>query len=116
MVHLRRQWSDVLLAEGYILRRQRTRPQAAIAAVIAHAGVVDDGHIVDIGVMNNRLVYACNRTVVLERIVVPVSAHVAHTHVAVAVVHAAIEADVRTPVAVVPSITAAVEAPVSRRP
>jgi hypothetical protein len=54
--------------------------------------------------------------VVVELIVVPIPAVVAAANITVAVVHAAVVADVATPIPLMPPVTARVIAPVSGSP
>jgi hypothetical protein len=116
MAYLFRQRTRVLLAICHIFRWQWTRPESAIAAVVANPCVVDDGYIVDVDIPYHRLIHPGNGAVIHECIVVPIPADVAYADVAEAIIYAAIEADVRSPVAVMPSVTAAVEAPIAGGP
>src|ERR1700722_8161367 len=90
---------------------------AAAAAVVADAvgfAVIADAAVV--GVVNVGHVHVIHRAVVIEMIVVPVAAFVAVAEIAEAVIHAAVEADVRAPVSTVPEIAAAAPAPISGSP
>lgn len=104
------------LASCRKFRWRRPCGNSTSSAVIAHARVIDDGHVVHIDIVNNRRVHARDRAVVEEGAVMPVTAHVARTDVAIAVVHAAIKANVRTPITPVPQVTIVVEAPITGRP
>src|ERR1017187_9938292 len=100
------------------LTPRRLRGDAAVAAVEAHAvdrDVVDYGTVVDVGdpdVVRNIV----DAAVVEKRAAPPFATLIAMAAIAVAIIDAAIEADVGTPVAAVPEIGAIEEAPVARRP
>jgi len=87
---------------------------AAIEADIAHCGVVDDRLVVDVG--DDGRVHLGDGAVLEEGPMVPMAAPVAYTPVTTAVVHAAIEADVGTPVPGMPNIDAVTPTPVAGRP
>src|SRR6202035_5262039 len=76
--------------------------------VVDHRAVVHVGDVgrVDVG----------DRAVVVELVAAPAAALIALAAIAEAVVDAAVEADVRAPVAAAPHIDAALPAPVSGRP
>jgi putative CocE/NonD family hydrolase len=119
---LHRGGRDVLLVHGGSLRGRRLRSDAA-RTVVAHAvdrGVVDRGvvdhRVVDVGVVDHGGVHAHHGRVVGEYPAPPLAADEADAAVAEAVVHAAVEADVRAPVAGMKQVHAADEAPVSRGP
>ena len=115
------------------LGRNRTRLDAATAAVIADA-VIDDrvvdvvvgDRVVDADVVDNHraVVHVVNvgdvdvadGAIVGEAIAVPVAALIAGAVIAEAIGHAAVEADVATPVAAMEAIAAVVRTPPSRRP
>jgi hypothetical protein len=93
---------------------------AARSARIGHMPVIDDG-----GVMNDRFIpvdvveaaaYMHDRRVVEEVAAAPFAAGKADTHVAEAVVDAAVISYVRSPIAVVEQVMAAFKAPVRGRP
>jgi hypothetical protein len=106
----------MLLVEGDVLCRGWARHQAAAASVVADPVVIDDCDIVNVDVPDDRRIHACDGAVVVEVVVIPIAALIARAKVAVAVIHAAIKAQVRSPVAVVPQVAVAVEAPIARRP
>ena len=94
---------------------------ATMSAVEAHAVdglaavgdvVVDDGVVVDVGDMAD----VSNGAVVVEVVAVPIATEEADADVAEAIVDTAVEADVRTPVAGMEAVAAAVVTPVGRRP
>jgi hypothetical protein len=116
MLHLRGQRTNVLLAHGGELALRGSRTDAAAAAVVADAGIVvhDHGAVVDVGDVGG--VDVVDRAVVHEAVMVPVAAVVAGTGISVAGGNAAVEADMRAPVAGVPAIEAAEEAPPGRCP
>ena len=106
MRDLGRQRTHVLLAHGGELALCGPYGQAAASAVIAHAGVVHvhDLHVVDVGDLRD--VDVGDGAVVHEAVVIPIAAMEAITGVAIAVGDSAIEADVRSPVAMMPAIEA----------
>jgi hypothetical protein len=69
-----------------------------------------------IDVVNDGCVYVVHRLIVDELVAVPISAFISTAHIPKAVVDPAIEADVRTPIAVVPVIATAPEPPIGRSP
>jgi len=98
-------------------RRPGAHLQPARSAVEAHTGaaaVFTDGAIVD--VVDYGDVDIVDRAVVVEVAAAPVAALVADADIAKAVVDAAIEPDMRTPVATVKAIAVIVVAPVSGCP
>jgi hypothetical protein len=106
---------------GYLLRRLGGVLNAMRTAVIGDAVVVGDGVILDncpviVSVVDCGFIDACDRGVIAEVVALPIAAGVADAPVAVAVVHAAIVADVAAPVAVMEPVVAAVPSPVGRRP
>jgi hypothetical protein len=89
----------------YELAAARACLQAAFTTVVthpSHVDVVDDRLVVDVGDVN--VVDVRNRTVVVERAVIPVTALETNTAVPESVVDAAVESDVRTPIAGVPNV------------
>jgi hypothetical protein len=90
-------------------------------AVVAGVVVIDDGGVVDhhFALVHIRDVYIADvghGAVVVEVIVVPVSALVSAAYIAKAIVHAAIKADIAAPISMIKTITATKVAPVARRP
>lgn len=91
-----------MLRDGHLLRCW-PRLNSTIAAIEAHA-VAGVAHsvAVDIGGVNDGGIYIKDRGVIGEAIAIPASAVEAVAEVAVAVIDAAIEADFRRPVTLVP--------------
>src|SRR5437764_12318668 len=93
----------------------RPRHDSASATVVADAvyrHIIDDGPVVDVDVGDGHVIYAA----IVEKIAaMPVAAAVAHAKVAKAVINAAVEADVRAPIARVPGAKAAAKSQVARR-
>src|SRR5579862_1700025 len=87
---------------------------SAVVADVVVCSVVDNGLVVDI--VNIRDVHIIHRAVVIERSVSPISALIADPAISEAVVHATVEADLRTPVAAIPRIGVATPTPITRRP
>jgi hypothetical protein len=110
--HRRRMWS----APGSNLSRRWPHADALRSAVVAHA-VVDhrpvDDHIALINVGDMHAAEVVDGAVVCKFVAVPVAALVAHADVAEAVIHAAVETDIASPVAAMESITPAHKAPVA---
>ena len=100
------------------LRGSGAHLQSTRSAVEAHPGaaavVSADAAVVD--VMHHVYFHSVDRAVVVEVPAAPVAALVPDADIAKAVIDAAIEADVRTPVATVKAITVIVVAPVAGRP
>src|SRR5580658_7520535 len=94
------------------LRGDTTR--AAVEAGVIHGGVVHHRGVVDVGDVGGR--YVGHGTVVVELSAPPLAAAESHAAVAEAVVDAAVEADMRTPIAPVPGVDAARPAPIAGCP
>ena len=114
-------WSRVLVACGYLFRRLCGVLNAMGTAAIGDVVIVGDGVILDnrsviVSGVNSVLIDARDRGVIAEVVALPVAAGVADAPVAVAVVHAAIVADVAAPIAAMEPVVAAVPIPVGRRP
>jgi hypothetical protein len=106
------------LVRRCFLGRGRTHLDAAPSPVVAHPvhGSVADDRAVNIGVVDHGRVHTHNRGVVTEVAAAPASPVKAHSGIAKAVVHAAIEAYLRSPVARIPEVAAITPAPVARGP
>ena len=106
-------------AETSFLRR-RFMPDAARSARIGDATVVDDRRVVDNRLIAIDIVKSAadvhDRRVVEEVSPTPVATGEADTHVAEAIVHAAVVANVRAPVAFMEDVGAAFISPVGRGP
>jgi hypothetical protein len=118
MLSLNRQGSLVLLMLRGQLLRGRTRRNAAVTPVVAdmvHGGVVhDDCLVVDVRNVGN--VHVGHAAVVIEVASAPLATVETFTGISEAVVNAAVEADVRAPVAAVEKVEAFVPSPPSRSP
>ncbi len=117
VLHLRGRCIHVPVAIRCHLSGSGTRIDSTPAAVIAHAidlAIVDHRFVVH--VMNVGDVYMIHFAVVKEMISVPVPAFVAEAAVPEAVVNAAVEADMRSPVTGVPEIACVAPAPIARGP
>ena len=75
---------------------------AAVIANVVHRSVVDHRRVVN--VVNVGDVHVVHRTVVIQSSIIPVCALVAGTAVAVAIIDAAVEADLWAPVAGMPEV------------
>ena len=71
---------------------------------------------IDIGVTNDRPINVSNRSVIVEGPAFPAATIVSNTAVAEAVVHAAIEPDVGSPIAAMPDVKPSGVTPITRRP
>src|SRR6266851_6564284 len=117
VAHLIHRRLHMLLTQRGLLLGVGAGLHAAGAAVVADAVVVvvhDNGLVVD--VVNVRDVDVVHGTVVGEGSVAPVAALIPDAAVAEAVVHAAVEADMRTPIACVEDVSAAAPSPVPGGP
>jgi len=100
-------------SRGMLLIRSRGKP--SFAAVVADAAgfVANDGPAIRVKV---RAAHVIDRAVIGEHAVVPVTARIADPRVAETIIHAAVEADMMTPVTAMPKIKTAAPAPISGRP
>jgi len=121
-LYLRLDGRRVVFVHGRDLGWAWANVETAVAAVVADAVfdlsavrdvIYDHRAVVDIG---DVAVDMGDGAVVVEVVALPVAAIIAGADVAIAVVNAAVEADVNSPIAVMEAVTAAVEAPVGRRP
>ena len=96
----------------------RARVHSAFSTVVTHAivcrVVIDDGGVVDVA--NVRDVYVVNRAVVVKTVVIPAAALVALAKIAVAIIDAAVEADLRRPISFVKEKPVAVPCPITWGP
>src|SRR5580658_5233432 len=107
----------MLLLCSRIFFRCGARRYPTFAAVIADfvfRGVVGYGLVVNI--VNVRVVHVIHRAVVVKLSVIPISTFIAETSIAEAVVDATVEADVRTPVAAIPSKANTAPTPITGSP
>src|SRR6185437_9230962 len=106
----------VLLAHGLDLRRPGPAVDAAVSAVVAHAGNSHIGDAVVVHVVNHSGVHVVHTAVIGEAISMPVAALVAESDISKAVVDAAIVANVPAPVTAVESVAVIGIAPPSGGP
>jgi hypothetical protein len=92
----------VAFIAGNLFRTNWTGSKATVTSVVADPLVVNDADAVRIRVVNSIGIDARNVAVIYETAVVPIATLVSHAVIAMAVIHAAIKADVRTPESVVP--------------
>jgi hypothetical protein len=107
---------EVMFVIPSLLFVSGTSVDSAMAAVIADAidgDVVDHGAVVDVDIGDVDVV---DGAVVVEVMTSPVAAGIAGANVAESVVHAAVEADVRSPIAGIPEIGAFMPSPIAGRP
>src|SRR5450631_1207033 len=114
-------------AESRYLGRRRANLNSLRTAVVTdpvHGGVVD-GRVVDDGRVHNRAVVhlvhvniadVIDRAIVSKVVSMPVTALVAASHVAEAIVDAAIKPDISAPVSMEQCISPVAISPVTRRP
>src|SRR5215470_16122642 len=118
MLRLHGGHSNVALVSSLQLLRSWTSRCATGTTVEAHAVdgrvVVDDGCVV--GVAHDGDVDVGHRAVVVVSVSLPVTAEEAGTGVAESVVDSAIEANFRSPVAVVPNVEAVIPVPIAWSP
>jgi hypothetical protein len=104
-------------AHGGQLRSRGRKIDTSAAATVTDTVIrCDVGHVRDVGVVYVGHVYIRDLAVVIELVIVPITTVVAAADVAVAVIHAAIVADVAAPGSTVKAVAAGYRAPVSRRP
>src|SRR5580693_1001393 len=105
------------LATRHRFRTRWTRGSAAVSAVEAYSvRATARDHPLVVHIANHASVHIIHRAVVVERSVIPIPARVSHARVAEAVVDAAIESDMRTPIAFMPQVNAVAPTPISRSP
>src|SRR5271169_4869011 len=117
MLRLCRHRWHVTLAGCGLFRGRGTGSDSALAAVIAdtvNRCVIDHRRVVNI--VNVGDVDVVHRTVVIDLAVVPASAFVAMAEISVTVSDAAIEANLRPPIALMEKESVATPAPVRRSP
>src|SRR5215469_9762077 len=106
----------MMFTAPHFLLAGRARIDATPAAVVAdavHRDIINDGLVVDVNVRDGHVVH---RAVVVEVALSPVATFIAPAEIAKAIIHAAIETNVRSPIARVPYIHAVAPSPVSRCP
>ena len=106
----------MLLAGRRFFRTSRTDANSAGAAIVADAVRVVDDDCPVIGIMNDRDVYIAYCTVVIEHSAVPIPARVTDSAVAEAIIDAAVEAHVGTPITRAPHVYAIAPTPITRSP
>jgi hypothetical protein len=107
---------EVMFVAPHILFMRRACVYATAAPVVAnviHSNVMDNGLVIDVNVRDGHIAHAA---VVVEMAVSPIPTFIAGAIVAETIVHAAVESDVRSPVASVPHIRAIAPSPVSWGP
>src|SRR5208337_1328704 len=117
MLALHRSCRRVLLVHRSLFHGGRSGGNSTLAAVVAdmvHRGFVNYGLAVNIG--DVRDVHVIHRAVVVETSVVPISAPIADTTVAKAVVDATVEADTLAPVTFIPCKGIVAPAPIAGSP
>jgi hypothetical protein len=114
---LHSQFLQARLPQGRHFRRTRGKIHTSTAARIAHTIVGRDvGHVGNVSIVDDGVVHVRDLAVVVELVTVPISAVIPAADVPVAVVHAAVIADVAGPKSTVPTIAVRIIAPVSGSP
>ena len=115
VLQLRGHGRNALLAHAGHFRVRRPAGDASrpVVADAVNCGVVDDRAVVHIHIVD---VHVVDGAVVVEPIVVPIPALIAHAGVAESIINAAVVANMLAPKAVVVAIHAGDKSPISRRP
>ena len=105
------------LAHGHPLFTAGIMTDTSRPAVISNVVVVNDrgvvhDRLIHVGVVNNRSIHIHNRGVICEFTAVPFSSHKADSHITESIIHTAIEANVRTPIARMKDVQTARPAPI----
>ena len=103
-------------SDGYDLRRTRAQLETAIAAIKADPVVVVHDHSPVVDVVHHGHVHIVYVAVIEEVAGVPIAALIADAHVAEAIIHASVEANVRTPVAMKEAVAAMGISPIAGGP
>src|SRR5215472_8185862 len=118
VLHLRREWRGVPLVRIRLFLRRWTRLDATIPAVIADVVdgrvIHDHGFVIDVRHVRNA--HVGDAAVVVEPSATPFATDKPYSAVAVTVVDAAVETDMRPPISGVPQVETASPSPVARRP
>jgi hypothetical protein len=105
---------------GFVQNRQfgggRPGVESASTSHIAHVYVGDVRDSVVIHIVNDSGVHVVDRAVVSKLVMIPIPALIAAADITVAVIDAAVVANVMTPIPVVPAIATVVISPVGRGP
>jgi hypothetical protein len=116
MLNLRGHWRRARIMHDSGFLRGRSSIDSTAPAVVTRAIAVVVLHRIVVDIVNDRGIYVGYGTVVINPIVVPVSAVIAAARVSKSVVDAAIVANMTTPIATVPTINAVVVTPPWGRP
>jgi len=116
MLNLRRERRRVLFAGIRFLLRSGAGCYSAFSTIEGDVGLVVDDHLaIDVNIGDLRCVHIHHGAVVEESAATPFAAEEAGAAVAEAIINATVEADLRAPVAFIPSENALVPAPEDRR-
>src|SRR5277367_378715 len=115
---LHRGGGDVRFVHRRPLLRSRLRfdPVGTVEAGPVYGGVVDDNSSVNVCVVDNSCVHVGDCRVIGKMAAFPPSAPESHAHISETVIHSAIEADVRAPIAAMPTVNAARKSPIPGGP
>src|SRR5208282_1004657 len=116
MLSLSRYRRDMSITRRSLLITCRTRADSTVAAVVTDVALVVVPHRGVVNVVNVADVYVAHGTVIEKVSAVPTAAFKACTEIAEAVIDSAVEAHVRTPVAVIEDKSVAAPAPIGRSP
>ena len=106
---------NVTVTGGDLFIATRAGVDTTVAAIEAHPihGHVVDGLVIDVNVGDGYVIHAA---VVIEGATAPVSAFITVAEISIAVVHAAIKADVRAPISRMPCVETSAPSPITRSP
>jgi len=121
VLHLNRGRSHVMLVHRHALFGTRIVTDAARAAVVRDVVIVDDCRVIDdrpihVRIVDDGSIHVHDRGVIGKIAAMPLSAHEANAHVAESIVHATVEANVRSPVSGMEDVQATGPAPVRWSP
>ncbi len=104
-----------LMRYGQLLR-SGPRINSATPAVVTDPVMPPMRHRMVVNIVDSRGIHVRHRAIIVKPAVIPIGAIIAAARVSIAVIDAAIVADVRTPIAGMPEISTVIVAPPWRRP
>ena len=117
MLNLGSNWRRALFVQNRCLSSARANVQSSMASVISHVILRREvRHRTVVHVVNNRCVHVGDRRVVVKRPSVPIPAFITPAGISEAIIYTAIEADMRSPIAMVQAIVTFIESPIGRGP
>ena len=115
MIPLHRGRLEVMIVLRHHFMRRGTCTQSTRTAIEGHV-IIHVNHSVVVYVRHVHATDVHDRAVIKERATAPVTALESNTGITEAIVHTAVEADMRTPITAVPAIDTARPTPVTRGP